>query len=80
MPEEAATGVSALRGMNDIAWRKSKRSNPSGNCVELGVLPGGEVAVRNSRFTEGPVLVCTKAEIATFIGSAKAGELDDLIA
>lgn len=80
MPEEAATGASALRGMNDIAWRKSRRSNPSGNCVELGVLENGEVAVRNSRFTEGPVLVCTKAEIATFIGGAKAGDLDDLIA
>lgn len=77
MPEEAAAGAIRLR---DIDWRKSRRSNPSGNCVELGELADGQVAVRNSRFADGPVLVCTKAEIATFIGGAKDGDLDDLIA
>ena len=35
-------------------WRKSTVSNPSGNCVELAVLADGGVAVRNSRFPDGP--------------------------
>nr|WP_236071142.1 DUF397 domain-containing protein [Streptomyces polyasparticus] len=59
-------------------WRKSGRSNPNGECVELTDLPDGRVAVRNSRFPSGPALVYTKAEIAAFIQGAKDGEFDDL--
>ena len=33
-----------------VRWRKSRRSNQGGNCVELAVLPEGSgIAVRNSR-------------------------------
>ena len=40
-----------LRG---VTWQKSRRSNPSGNCVELAELPGGAgVAMRNSRDPTG---------------------------
>ncbi len=59
-------------------WRKSTASNPTGNCVELAELPGGRVAVRNSRSPEGPVLLYTRAEIAAFIAGVRAGEFDDL--
>jgi hypothetical protein len=30
--------------LSDLIWRKSQRSGPSGNCVELAELPGGEIA------------------------------------
>jgi Domain of unknown function (DUF397) len=69
-------GVSA--GQLGVAWRKSTASNPSGSCVEVAVLPHGEVAVRNSRHPAGPALVYTRAEIAAFLAGAKAGEFDDL--
>ena len=64
-----------------IAWRKSRRSNPSGNCVELAELPGGAgIAVRNSRDPDGPALIYTTDEISAFILGARDGDFDHLIA
>ena len=72
-------GMSAadLRG---LAWRRARRSSPSGNCVELARLPGGVgVAMRNSRDPMGPALIYTVDEIAAFLDDARAGELDFLV-
>ncbi|MBN1171754.1 MAG: DUF397 domain-containing protein [Micromonosporaceae bacterium] len=62
-----------------LVWQKSRRSNPSGNCVEMAELPGGGIAVRNSRDPEGPTLIYTTAEIAAFIGGVRDGDFDNLI-
>ena len=62
----------------DVTWEKSKHSNPNGACVEVAQLPGGEVAMRNSRHPAGPALVYTRAEITAFLAGAKSGEFDDL--
>ncbi|MFD7105165.1 DUF397 domain-containing protein [Streptomyces celluloflavus] len=60
-------------------WTKSLHSAPGGNCVEVAQLPDGEIAVRNSRFPQGPALVYTRAELAAFIDGAKDGEFDALV-
>ncbi|GHF67783.1 hypothetical protein GCM10010218_56600 [Streptomyces mashuensis] len=60
-------------------WTKSRRSNAAGNCVEVAELPGGGVAIRNSRHPQGPALVYTRAEIEAFIGGAKDGDFDFLV-
>lgn len=65
--------------LRDVTWRKSRRSNPSGNCVELARLADGGVAVRNSRYPAGPALLYTPAEITAFIQGAKDGDFDDLL-
>jgi hypothetical protein len=60
------------------SWRKSSHSNSQGNCVEFAELADGSVAMRNSRFPEGPALVYTRAEISALVAGAKDGEFDDL--
>ncbi len=62
-----------------VAWRKSSHSNSQGNCVEFGALPDGSIAVRNSRYPQGPALVYTREEVAALIAGAKDGEFDDLV-
>jgi hypothetical protein len=61
-----------------VRWRKSRLSNPSGSCVEVGELPAGAIAVRNSRHPSGPALVYPRAEVAAFLTGVKNGEFDDL--
>ncbi|ANW19665.1 DUF397 domain-containing protein [Streptomyces clavuligerus] len=75
----AYNGMAAteLRG---VVWQKSKHSNSQGSCVEFARLPGGNVAMRNSRHPEGPALVYTPAEIEAMLLGVKDGEFDHLIA
>jgi Domain of unknown function (DUF397) len=63
----------------DVSWRKSRHSNSQGTCVELARLAGGEVAVRNSRFPDGPVQVYTRAQMRALIESVKQGGFDHLL-
>ncbi|MFF3562448.1 DUF397 domain-containing protein [Streptomyces sp. NPDC002574] len=74
---EFENGVPAT-DIDGAVWRKSGRSNPSGNCVELAALPGGGFAMRNSRHPGGPALVYTRAEIEAFLGGVKDGDFDDM--
>jgi hypothetical protein len=60
-------------------WRKSTASNPSGSCVEIAELPGGLIAMRNSRDKSGPALVYRRAELAAFLRNVKNGGLDSLL-
>jgi hypothetical protein len=62
-----------------LVWRKSRHSNPSGNCVELAELPDGRVALRNSRHPSGPILVYERDDMAGFVLSAKNGTFDDFL-
>jgi len=62
-----------------LRWQKSRRSNPSGNCVEMARLPEGAIALRNSRHPDGPALVYTVDEIAAFLLGARDGDFDNLV-
>ena len=79
MEQQIDNGVQAS-SISGVEWVKSARSNQSGNCVEVAQLPGGGVAVRNSRYPEGPALVYTQAEMAAFVAGAKDGDFDSFTA
>jgi hypothetical protein len=65
--------------LTGVCWQKSRHSNSQGACVELAGLPGGGIAIRNSRDPDGPVQFYTKAEIRALIEGVKEGDFDNLL-
>ncbi|MER7849972.1 DUF397 domain-containing protein [Kitasatospora sp. NPDC096077] len=59
----------------NLIWRKSSRSNDSGNCVELALLREA-VAIRDSKNPSGPALAFDRAAHTAFIRAVAAGEFD----
>jgi hypothetical protein len=65
------------RDLTGAAWKKSTRSNGSGDCVEVATNLPGLVAVRDTKDNgNGPVLIFTPAEWDAFVGGTKDGEFD----
>jgi hypothetical protein len=67
--------------MNDadfsqLTWFKSSRSSANGQCVESARLPGGGMAVRDSKRSDSPVLLFSADEWRTFTEGVMLGESD----
>ncbi|MFC8094659.1 DUF397 domain-containing protein [Streptomyces sp. NPDC057301] len=60
-------------------WVKATASDAIGECVEVAPVNESDVAVRNSRFPQGPALVFTRSEFSAFLDGAGEGEFDGLI-
>jgi uncharacterized protein DUF397 len=61
---------------SDSYWVKSSLSFSNGNCVEVASLRGGEIGVRDSKDSAGPVLRFTSDEWDAFVGGVRNGEFD----
>jgi hypothetical protein len=57
-------------------WRKSRRSDSNGGCVELRKIHDGQVEMRDSVDPTGPTLGFSYETFAAFIDDVKAGRLD----
>jgi hypothetical protein len=69
-------GSLPARATKNDTWVKSSLSFANGNCVEVADLSGGQIGVRNSRDSRGPVLRFTPDEWRAFIGGVRNGEFD----
>jgi len=61
--------------LSNLRWFKSSAS-ASGACVEVAHLPGGGVAVRDSKDLSKAPHVYTRREWAAFVIGVKHGEFD----
>jgi hypothetical protein len=74
--ERRALGDRPGRPGSDPYWFKSSLSYSNGNCVEVASLPEGEIGVRDSKDSEGPILRFTSGEWHAFLGGVRNGEFD----
>ncbi|MFK0202470.1 DUF397 domain-containing protein [Streptomyces lavendulae] len=77
MSHDYGNGMAAS-DIKEVAWRKARASDAYNNCVEIARVAEDGVALRNSRFPDGPALVFTRAEIIAFFAGARSGEFDGL--
>jgi uncharacterized protein DUF397 len=57
-------------------WRKARRSQHNGGCVEVAVNLDGVVAVRDSKRPEAGAHVVGRSAFAAFLADARAGRYD----
>jgi Domain of unknown function (DUF397) len=67
--------------MNDtdfpqLRWFKSSRSSANGQCAMCAWLPGGGMAVKDSKHPDGPALLFSAEQWRTFTKRVKLGEFE----
>ncbi len=67
--------------MNDadftpLTWFTSSRSSPNGQCTMCARLPDGGMAVRDSKYPDGPVLLFAADEWRAFTEGVKLGAFE----
>lgn len=58
-----------------VTWRKSTRSNGSGDCIEVADNLAGKVGLRDSKDLSSPVLTFDPKAWSHFVRSVKQGTL-----
>ncbi|PZM98277.1 MAG: DUF397 domain-containing protein [Actinobacteria bacterium] len=62
-----------MRDVSGARWRKARRSQGLGNCVEVADNLPGVVGVRDSKDPTGPVLTFAPAAWRAFVRALKRG-------
>ena len=61
--------------IDQLGWRKSKRSKANGDCVEAAAAPGA-VVIRDSKDPRGQTLRYSPDSWRSFLSAARAGRFD----
>jgi Domain of unknown function (DUF397) len=62
-----------MTDLSHALWRKARRSQYNGGCVEVAVNLDGVVAVRDSKRPEAGAHVVGRSAFAAFLADARAG-------
>lgn len=62
----------------DTHWVKSSLSFCNSNCVEVASLSAGQVGVRDSKDTAGPILRFSADDWHAFLHQARNGQFDSI--
>lgn len=65
-----------MTDLSHAIWRKARRSQWNGGCVEVAANLPGVVAVRDSQRLEAGAHVVGRAAFAAFLADARAGRYD----
>ena len=65
-----------MTDLSQAAWRKAKRSQWNGGCVEVAANLPGIVAIRDSKHPEGGAHVVSRPAFAVFLSDARSGRYD----
>ena len=76
MPNHTSDSRANAANHRDPTWVKSSFSFANGDCVEVASMPDGQIGVRDSKDTAGPVLRFTSSEWQAFVAGARNGEFD----
>lgn len=79
-PTNATHATHAATELGAEGWAKPWSGTNGEACVETKRLPGGNVAVRQSRNPDGPAVIFNSAEMTAFVTGVKAGDADYLTA
>lgn len=60
--------------MDNLQWRKARRSANNGACVELAQV-NGQIAIRDSKDPEGPALNYSIRAFRSFLAETKHGQV-----
>jgi Domain of unknown function (DUF397) len=65
-----------MTDLSHAIWRKARRSQWNGGCVEVAANLPGVVAVRDSKRPDAGAHVVGRAAFAAFLADARAGRYD----
>lgn len=65
-----------MTDLSHAIWRKARRSQWNGGCVEVAANLRGVVAVRDSKRPQAGAHVVGRAAFAAFLADARAGRYD----
>jgi hypothetical protein len=65
-----------MTDLSQAIWRKARRSQWNGGCVEVAANLHGVIAIRDSKRPEGGAHVVGRAAFGAFLADARSGRYD----